>query len=127
MPAEWQARQLLLTASAPGPGGNVLSPSGKSTVVDLSSNAETARPAGDARIAANEIPTTNILRTIALASGNYVHIDGLDDIAHESRGIPVGYIRLSLSIGVGAADQHSVWTGRRQTDLDRTRADTALA
>jgi hypothetical protein len=37
MPAEWQARQLLLAASAPGPSGNMRSPVGRSkTLTDLS-------------------------------------------------------------------------------------------
>jgi hypothetical protein len=37
MSAEWQARQLLLIASEPGPSGNILSLSGKSNCVVLSS------------------------------------------------------------------------------------------
>ena len=45
MPAEWQARQLLLSASAPGPW-NIRSPNGRSTLTDFRTNLSWAWAAG---------------------------------------------------------------------------------
>src|SRR5258708_12112696 len=113
MSAEWQGRQLLLIASAPGPIGNMSSPGGRSTLTDFSDNWLWAR----AQTGAKATPTTRAigsrLRTMLSSSGDH---DGrpLDDVAHEPTRIPIGRVGLRRATAAGAADhQHLTSLGRR--------------
>src|SRR6267154_923063 len=113
MSAEWQARQLLLIASAPGPFGNMSTPGGRSMLTDFNDNWLSAR----AQTGAKATPTTraigSIVRNMLPSSREY---DGclLDDVAHEPARIPVGRVGLRLAVAAGAADhQHLTSLGRR--------------
>src|SRR5260370_30450843 len=66
MPAEWQARQLLLMASAAAPPGNTRSPTGRSTVTDLNTGAACARAATGESAAPISRPISRILIIIPL-------------------------------------------------------------
>src|SRR6266404_1309027 len=106
MSAEWQARQLLLIASAPGPFGNMPSPGGRSTLTDFSDNWLWAC----AQSGAKATPTTTAIggraRIILSSSGDH---DGrpLDDVAHEPTRIPIRRVGLRCATAAGAADhQH---------------------
>src|SRR6202022_2325463 len=113
MSAEWQARQLLLIASAPGPFGNMSSPGGRSTLTDFSDNWLSAR----AQTGAKATPTTRAIgsRVRAMLSSSGDHDGGpLDDVAHEPARIPIGRVGLRLAAAAGAADhQHLISLGRR--------------
>src|SRR5216683_1522248 len=101
MSAEWQARQLLLIASAPGPFGNMSSPGGRSTLTDFSDNWLWAR----AQTGAKATPTTRAIgsrvRTMLSSSGDH---DGrpLDDVAHEPTRIPIGRVATYAAIQTAA-------------------------
>src|ERR1700730_9796518 len=88
MSAEWQARQLLLIASAPRPVGNMSSPGGRSTLTDFSDNWLWAR----AQTGAKATPTTRAIgsrvRTTLSSSGDH---DGrpLDNVLAEPPRIPI--------------------------------------
>src|SRR6266404_317450 len=103
MPAEWQARQLSLATSAPGPAGNVRSPAGRSTLTDLSVGLSAAGVPNDARPIQAATAIGSILRIIFSSSGD--HDRGLlDDVAHETGWVPIGCIGLRLAAAAGAAD-----------------------
>src|SRR6266849_840452 len=113
MSAEWQARQLLLIASAPGPFGNMSSPGGRSTLTDFSDNWLSARAQPGARATPTTRAIGNRARPILSSSGDH---DGgpLDDVAHEPARIPIGRVGLRLAAAAGAADhQHLISLGRR--------------
>src|ERR1700737_3012907 len=114
MSAEWQARQLLLIASAPGPFGNIPSPGGRSTLTNFSDN---WLPAACAQNGAKAMPTTRATgsraRPILSSSGDH---DGglLDDVAHEAARVPIRCVGLRLARTAGAADhQHLISIGRQ--------------
>src|SRR5712664_116092 len=114
MSAEWQARQLLLIASAPGPFGNRSTPGGRSTLTDFSENWLSAR----AQTGARATPTTRAIGSIGrnmLPSSREYDGCPLDDVAHEPARIPVGRVGLRLAAAAaGAADhQHLTSLGRR--------------
>src|SRR6266481_2752895 len=112
MSAEWQARQLLFTASAPGPFGNMSSPGGRSTLTDFSDNWVSARAQNGARTTPTRASSSKT-RPILSSSGDY---DGgpLDDVAHEPARVPIGRVGLRLATAAGAADhQHLISLGRR--------------
>src|SRR5216683_6782887 len=113
MSAEWQARQLLLIASAPGPFGNMSPPGGRSTLTDFSDSWLSAR----AQTGAKATPTTRAIgsRACPMLSSSGNHDGGpLDDVAHEPARIPVGRLGLRLAAAAGAADhQHLISLGRR--------------
>src|SRR5258708_17172 len=126
MSAEWQGRQLLLIASAPGPIGNMSSPGGRSTLTDFSDNWLWAR----AQTGAKATPTTRAigsrLRTMLSSSGDH---DGrpLDDVAHEPTRIPIGRVGLRRATAAGAADhQHLTSLGRR-VEAELPLSETVLA
>src|SRR5215831_853967 len=101
MPAEWQARQLLLTASEPGPW-NMRSPKGRSTFTDFSVNLSSAWAPSGASAA-------TVMRTIGSARRNtffsFRTLRGrlLDDVTHESTWIPIGRGGLRLASCAGAS------------------------
>src|SRR6478672_5014958 len=106
MSAEWQARQLLLIASAPGPFGNMSTPGGRSTLTDFSDNWLSARAQTGAKVTPTTRAIGSIERNMLPSSREY---DGclLDDVAHEPARIPVGRVGLRLAAAAGAADhQH---------------------
>src|SRR5258705_9326666 len=114
MSAEWQARQLLLIASAPGPFGNMSTPGGRSTLTDFSDNWLSAR----AQAGASATPTRRAIGSIGpnmLPSSREYDGCPLDDVAHEPARIPVGRVGLRLAAAAaGAADhQHLTSLGRR--------------
>src|SRR5882757_9775107 len=126
MSAEWQARQLLLIASAPGAFGNMSSPGGRSTLTDFSDNWLSAR----AQTGARATPTTRAIgsraRAILSSSGDH---DGrpLDDVAHEPTRIPIGRVGLRRATAVGAAGhQHLISLGRRG-EVELPLSETVLA
>src|SRR5260370_1516484 len=126
MSAEWQARQLLLIASAPGPFGNRSSPGGRSALTDFSGNWLWAR----AQTGAKATPTTRAIgsrvRTMLSSSGDH---DGrpLDDVAHEPTRIPIGRVGLRRATAAGAADhQHLTSLGRR-VEAELPLSETVLA
>src|SRR5215471_1075173 len=115
MPAEWQARQLSLTTSAPGPSGNMRSPAGRSTLTDFSVNLSAAGVASATRATARVIGS--ILRTIFSFSRD--HDGGLfDDVAHEPCRVPVGRVRLRFAAAIGASDHQPVISRVRQAEAD---------
>src|SRR6516165_4596267 len=123
MPAEWQARQLSLATSAPGPSGNMRSPSGRSTLTDFIVNLSAACVPNDARATASVIGS--ILRTIFSFSGN--HNGGLlDDVAHEAGRVPVGSVRLRLAAAAGASDHQQVISCGRQDEADLPLTEAVL-
>src|SRR6266481_359633 len=126
MSAEWQARQLLLIASAPGPFGNISSPGGRSTLTDFGDNWLWAR----AQTGAKATPATRAIgsrvRTMLSSSGDH---DGrpLDDVAHEPTRIPIGRVGLRRTTAAGAADhQHLTSLGRR-VEAELPLSETVLA
>src|SRR6266550_3292646 len=120
MPAEWQARQLLLSASEPGPW-NIRSPNGRSTFNDFRTNLSWAW-------AASAMGAATMIRPIDSAWRNmfsplrYDNRRLLDDVAHEPAWIPIGRVGLRLAAAVGAADhQHG------RSPLRRGKAELPLA
>src|SRR5260370_2604259 len=102
MSAEWQARQLLLIASASGPFGNMSTPGGRSTLTDFSDNWLSAR----AQTGARATPTTRAIGSIGrnmLPSSREYDGFPLDDVAHEPARIPGGRVGLRLAAAAGAA------------------------
>src|SRR6516225_2385387 len=63
MPAEWQARQLLLIASDPGPG-NILPGSGRSTVTDFRVSVGAAPPANGTSMPAARSARGRVVRNM---------------------------------------------------------------
>src|SRR5215471_4919519 len=115
MPAEWQARQLSLPTSAPGPSGNMRSPAGRSTLTDFSVNLSAAGVASATRATARMIGS--ILRTIFSFSRD--HNGGLlDDVAHEPCRVPVWRVRLRFAAAIGASDHQPVISRVRQAEAD---------
>src|SRR6516162_7932361 len=124
MPAEWQARQLSLATSAPGPSGNTRSPAGRSTLTDFIVNLSAACVPNDARATARVIGS--ILRTIFSFSGN--HNGGLlDNVAHEAGRVPVGGVRLRLAAAAGATDHQQLISRGRQAEVDLPLAEAVFA
>src|SRR5260221_13862900 len=113
MSAEWQARQLLLIASAPGPSGNMSSPGGRSTLTDFSDNWLAACAQNGARATPTMRAIGSRARPILFSSGD--HNGGpLDDVAHEPTRVPIGRVGLCLPAAACAADhQHLISPGRR--------------
>src|SRR3954470_11763557 len=70
MPAEWQARQLLLARSAPGPE-NMRSLLGSSTLTDFSDNLLSACAQSGAKAAPAMRTIGSSFRTIQSSSGDY--------------------------------------------------------
>src|SRR6266853_147064 len=66
MSAEWQARQLLLMASAAAPPGNTRSPAGRSTVTDLNTGAAWAQADRGQSATPIDRPIGRILVSISL-------------------------------------------------------------
>src|ERR1700730_13299739 len=129
MPAEWQARQLSLMASDPGPDGKVLSLSGRSTVIDFSSTSVAARPAnGKTTVAAiRTMPVITGFRNMISSSSDRDHIHRLDYVAHEPTRIPIGRVGLRLAAGAGASDHQYVLSRDRHADADLPLAEAVLA
>src|ERR1700722_344446 len=113
MSAEWQAKQLLFIASAPGPFGYIASPGGRSTLTDSSENRLWACAQGGARATLTAKVIVSGTRAILSSSGDH-DLGPLDDVAHEPARIPVWRVGLHLAAAAGAADhQHLVPLGRR--------------
>src|SRR4051794_24136415 len=113
MPAEWHARQLLLTRSAPGPSGNVRSPNSRSTVTDVRESFCSACAASGASTDTVISATGSSLRHIFFSSGS----DDrrlFDDIAHEAARIPIRRVRLLFAGAAGASCQQYLFSRRRR-------------
>src|SRR5712671_1527610 len=117
MPAEWQARQLASAASELGPLGNMLSPAGRSTLIDLNANSLPARAQGCEKAMAATRVTGSMLRTIASSSGGR-NRRLFDDIAHEAAGVPIRRTGLRLALHVCAVDHQNVVAPARQREAD---------
>src|ERR1700688_3784211 len=131
MPAEWQARQLLLIASALVPPGNMRAGSGNSTLTECSvtpppvtvdgapgapSAAKDGRTAAPTRLN-RQAPARATRRESGRTKRNMVsplfacllaksrdrELDALDPVAHEAGAIPIWLGRLDLALGIGAA------------------------
>src|SRR5439155_20295641 len=127
MSAEWQARQLLVTASAPGPFGNVSSPGGRSTLTDFSDNLPSAwalqgkRAMPAARVIGRKV---RIIMPSSLGS----HDSGLlDDVAHEPGWVPIRCVGLRLAATAGAADPQHVLSRGRRAEADLPLAEAVFA
>src|SRR3954454_18135766 len=126
MSAEWQARQLLLIASAPGPVGNISSPGGRSTLTDFGENWFWDCPPNGARAMPTAKVTISDVRAILSSLGH--HDDGpLDDVAHEPARIPVRRVVLHLAAAAGAADHQHLLSPGRQGEAALPLAETVLA
>src|SRR5712691_9880598 len=125
MSAEWQARQLLLTASEPGSFANMRSSAGRSTLTVFSDNLPSARAQSGARAMHATRAIGSMVRDMLSSSGDD---DGslLDHIAHEAARVPIGFVGLRLARAVGAADhQHAISPVRRgEADLPLAEAVT---
>src|SRR6267378_4353337 len=100
MSAEWQARQLPLIASAPGPFGNMSSPGGRSMLTDFSDNWLSACAQNGAQATPTRVIGSSA-RPILSSSSDH---DGgpLDDVAHEPTRIPIGRVGLRRAAAAGA-------------------------
>src|SRR6266403_5286960 len=104
MSAEWQARQLLLMASAAAPPGNTRSPAGRSTVTDLNTGAAWARADRGESATTIDRPSASILFSISPPSSGHGNGGCFNDVAHEARRVPVCRVRLRDAVAVGAAN-----------------------
>src|SRR5262245_30714055 len=109
MPTEWQARQLLLTTSAPGPS-NMRSPNGRSTLTDLKLVMPSAATAADAvSVAASanrEIRQSDFMPMAGFSRCDEVH--GFNDIAHEACRIPGRLHRLCQPVAIRAPNHQGL-------------------
>src|SRR5438445_12133519 len=103
MPAEWQARQLPLAASEPGPAGNMRSPKGRVTFTDFSCNLSSACVRSGATTATAMRAISGAWRNM-FSSSRYDDGRLLDDVAHEPARIPIGGVGLGLAAAAGASD-----------------------
>src|SRR4030081_691121 len=117
MSVEWQARQFALAVSELGPLGNMLSPAGRSTLVDLNANSLAARAQGCEKAMAAMRVTGSMLRTITSSSSGH-NRRLFDDIAHEPARVPIRRTGLRLASHVGAADHQNVVALARQREAD---------
>src|SRR5437016_5019576 len=113
MPAEWQAKQLLLTRSEPGPSGNMRSPNGSSTLTDFSESFCSACAASGAStaivISAISGGTRNTFFSLGRDNGRL-----LDHVAHKAARIPIRRVGLHLAAAAGASDHQNLRSGRRR-------------
>src|SRR5690348_14382933 len=113
MSAEWQARQLLFIASAPGPSGNIPSPGGRSTLTDCNESWLPACVQNGARAKATAKAIVGKTRVIVSSSGDH-NLGPLDDIPHEPARITIWRVGLHLAAAASAADhQHQIALPRR--------------
>src|SRR5215472_8241213 len=103
MAAEWQARQLLLIASDPGPG-NIFPLSGRSTVTDFNAIGGCVRADVGTSTAPISSASGSILRDIGPSSSGRDNRGRFYDVAHEPGRIPIGLGGLRHAIAVGAAN-----------------------
>src|SRR6266478_1042663 len=103
MPAEWQARQLLLATCELGPSGNMRSPLGSSTLTDFSINLSSACAHNGANATPAMRAIGSSLRVMFSSSGDH-DLGLLDDIPHKAARIPIGRVGLRLAFGAGAPD-----------------------
>src|ERR1700679_1066713 len=99
MSEEWQPRQLLLIASAPGPGKGSR-PSGRLTLTGFGGTG--ALITDDAAITGSR--RNNAHAAFISSSSHHRHRCGFNDVAHEAGRVPVGRVGLSHAVAVGAAD-----------------------
>src|SRR5580704_11983295 len=126
MPAEWQARQLLLAVSEPGALGNVRSLSGRSTLSDCSTNLPSACPRNGVKAKQANRTISGRLRTMYSSSGDG-DTDLLDDVAHESAWIPVRRVGLRLAGRIGAAHHQGTVSALGRVEADLPFAEAVLA
>src|SRR5438552_3355932 len=122
MPAEWQARQLLLTRSEPGPSGNMRSLKGRSTVTDFNESLCSACAASGASTDTVKSATGNSLRHMFSSSGRD---DGrlFDDVPHKPARVPVRRVGLRFAAAAGASDHQRLCSCcRRERELPLTEA-----
>src|SRR6266404_331798 len=126
MSAEWQARQLLFIASAPGPFGNMSSPGGRSTLTDFSDSWLSACAPTSARATPRTRAIGSKMRPILSSSGDH-DVGPLDDVAHEPARVPIGRVGLRLATAAGAADHQRLISLGRRGEVELPLSETVLA
>src|SRR3979490_2193036 len=114
--AEWQARELLLIASDPGPG-NIASLAGTSTFGDFNVVIVAAWPGCDKRTRPRTATIGRTSRGIAGSSSGRDHMGRFNGVVHIAGRIPDPEIGLRLVPGVGATNHQRVRAARRQREL----------
>src|SRR6185503_15975972 len=123
MPAEWQTRQLRFVASASCPPGKARSALGRLTLTDFSEICPAVCAAAGDNIA--QAPRATISIRIDIHSSS---IDGdrclFDDVAHETRRVPVGYVGLHLAVAIGASRHKHVVSRSHRSEERLPLAET---
>src|ERR1700716_4438945 len=115
--AEWQARQLLLIASDPGPAGNIVSLVGTSSFSDFNAVIVAASPGCDNRTRPRTATIGRTARSIPGSSSGRDHMGRFNGIVHVAGRIPDLEIGLRLVLGVGVTDHQGARAARRQREL----------
>src|ERR1700680_965799 len=115
--AEWQARQLLLIASDPGPAGNMASLVGTSTFGDFKVVIGAAWPGCGARTRPRTASIGRTSRSMAGFSSGRDHMGGFNGVEQVACRIPDPEIGLRLVPGVGATNHQVARAARRQREL----------
>src|SRR5258708_17668443 len=115
--AEWQARQLLLIASDPGPAGNIVSLVGKSSFSDFNAVIVAAWPGGGNRTRPRTATICRTARSIPGCSSGRDHMGRFNGIEQVSGRIPDPEIGLRLVPDVGATNHQGARAARRQREV----------
>src|SRR6202140_2698017 len=115
--AEWQARQLLLIASDPGPAGKNPSPGGTSSFSDFNVVMVSAWSGCGNRARARTAATGRTARSIPGSSSGRDHMGRFNGVVHVAGRIPDLELGLRLVLGVGAANHQGARAARRQRKL----------
>src|SRR5258707_14599514 len=115
--AEWQAMQLLLIASDPGPAGNIASLVGTSSLSDFNVVIAAARPGCGNRTRARAATIGRTARGISGSSSGRDHTGRFNGIEQVSGRIPDRKIGLHLVPGVGATNHQGARAARGQGKL----------
>src|SRR5258707_3901561 len=115
--AEWQARQLLLIASDPGPAGNIVSLVGTSSFSEFKVVIVAAWSRCGNRTRLRTATAGRTVRSIPDSSSGRDHMDRFNGIEQVSGRIPDLEIGLRLVLGVGATNHQGARAARRQRKL----------
>src|SRR4030081_3244289 len=115
--AEWQARQLLLVASDPGPAGNIVSLVGTSSFSDFNAVIVAASPGCGNTTRARTATIGRTARSIPDSSSGRDHMGRFNGIVHVAGRIPDLEIGLRLVPGIGATNHQCARAARRQHEL----------
>src|SRR3979411_987642 len=115
--AEWQARQLLLIASDPGPAGNIVSLVGTSSFSDFNVVIVAAWPGCGKKTRPRTATIGRRARSIPDSSSGRDHVGRFNGIEQIAGRIPDLEIGLRLVLGVGATNHQGTRAARRQRKL----------